>query len=92
MALKITYFDGYDVTTRQCYGIVMGSASVELSGASASLGTPPAGASAARLEAGEDCLVSNNSGDASAANGLFLSAGSVVDIRVAAAGLKGMTA
>jgi len=93
MALKITYFDSYDGTTRQVYGTVIGGASVDLTETSADLGTVPSGASVARIEAQEDCLISNNGANASATTALFLGAGSIVDIAVPRSGqFKGMIA
>lgn len=92
MALRITYFDGCDTITRQCYGVVMGSAAVTLTATSADLGVVPPGAAVARMSAGEDCLVSNNGTAASATNGVFLSAGSAIDMAVPASGqFKGRT-
>lgn len=93
MALHITYFDSYDGITRQCYGTVVGAAVPTLSGSSSDLGVIPSAASVARLEAGEDCYVSNNGVAASSSNGLFLSAGSIVDIAVPRSGqFKGVAA
>lgn len=82
MALNIAYFGDADVTTAMCYGILCGSVAYTVTGSSASVGTPPANASLARLKAGEGCYVSNNGSAASATNGVYLAAGDVVDIEV----------
>lgn len=93
MALEISYWTGYDPITRQCYGINAGRASVTLTGSSADLGTVPSNAAIARLEAGEDCVISNNGAAASATNGIKILAGIAQDIQVPVTGqLKGMIA
>ena len=83
MALEIAYFTGSDTETRQCYGLLLSSASPTLSPASASCGAVPATARIARLKAGENCRVTNNGATASATNGVYLSTGDIIDIQVA---------
>lgn len=93
MALEISYWSGYDPITRQCYGTNLGRASVTLTGSSTDLGTVPSGAAVARLDAGEQCCVSNNGNAASSTNGVLIKAASTVDIAVPVSGqFKGMTA
>jgi len=82
MALNVTYFRNSDPVTRVCYDRVLGSASYTVTGSSASVGTVPSGSNLARLAAGENCWVSNNGTAASTTNGVYIPAGSVVDISV----------
>lgn len=81
MALEISYFTGSDPETRACYGTLLSSASVILTGTSASCGTVPPTSKIARLKAGENCRVSNNGATASATNGVYLTAGDIMDIQ-----------
>jgi hypothetical protein len=84
MALEISYFDGAGTTsiTSNVYGGLVASASVTLSGSSASCGTVPAGTRLARVKAGETCRVSNNGAAASATNGVHLAASETIDITI----------
>lgn len=80
--MNVAYFTGTDQTTGQCYGTLVSSVAYTVTGASASVGTPPAFAEVARVKANEACYVSNNGGAASATNGIYLAVGDVVDIQV----------
>lgn len=84
MALEVSYFAGSGETrlTSKVYGTLLGSASVTLTGTSASCGTVPAKTVLARLVAGEACYVSNNGTTASATNGINIPAGGVVDVTI----------
>ncbi len=82
MALSITYFDGADRTTQQCYGKMLSTVEYTVTGSSASCGTPPESAKIARLTAGEACNVSNNGSAASAINGVRLAAAAVIDVEI----------
>ena len=83
MPLSVSYFADTDLVARLCYGRLLGSVSYTVTATSASVGTPPSGSNIARIHAGENCYVSNNGAAASATNGLYLTAGSAVDIEVA---------
>lgn len=84
MALEISYFTGPGESkqTDKIYGTLTGSASVTLTGSSASCGTVPANTNLARLKAGEACRVSNNGAAASASNGVYLAAGDIIELSV----------
>lgn len=82
MALEVSWFAGEDRTTHSCYGSLLGSVSYTVTGSSVTVGTVPAGATIARVKAGETCRVSNNGIAASATNGVHLAASEVVDLQV----------
>jgi hypothetical protein len=82
MALNVSYFTGADIGTGQCYGGLISSVAYTVTGSSASVGNPPTGAKIARLAAGENCYVSNNGTTVSATNGIYIPAGSSIDIAV----------
>lgn len=86
MALDITYYDGADKQTGQCYGRMISRAIVTLTGSSASLGAVPDGASIARIKAGEACVITNNSAAASDTNGQPLAESEYIDLYVPADG------
>jgi hypothetical protein len=64
MACEVTYYLGTGGTgpsgTGAYYGALLGSATKTLSASSESLGTVPALAKVARIEAGETCRINNN--------------------------------
>lgn len=82
MALNVSYFTGADIGTGQCYGGLLSSVAYTVTGSSASVGTPPTGAVIARLAAAENCYVSNNGVTVSATNGIYIPAGSSIDLAV----------
>jgi len=86
MALDITYYEGADRQTGQCYGRQISRAIVTLSGSSTSLGAVPDGASIARFTPGEACVISNNNTAASDTNGQPLAQGVIIDLNVPPSG------
>lgn len=82
MALNISYFYGADNSSGQCYGSLASSVAYTVTGSSASAGAIPAGATIARLTAGETCRVSNNGVPASATNGVYLTADTTIDLEI----------
>lgn len=82
MPLNVSYFNDTDQSTNLVYGALLSSVSYTVTGSSASVGTPPVNANIARLSAGEPCYVTNNAAAASTTNGIYLAAGSVIDIEV----------
>lgn len=82
MALDITYYEGADKQTGQCYGRMVSRAIVTLTGSSASLGVIPDGAAIARFTPGEACVISNNNTAPSDTNGQALAQGVVIDLNV----------
>jgi hypothetical protein len=82
MALSISYFGGSDAITMQCYGELIGTVAVTLTGSDASMGVPPANAAIARITAGEACFVSNNTTAVSATNGVSMATASTMDLAI----------
>ncbi len=82
MALSITYFDGADRTTQQCFGRMLTTVEYTVTGSSASCGTPPEGANIAYIKAGEACNVTNNGDAASATNGVRMAAGDIITVGI----------
>lgn len=80
--MRIAYFADADVTTNQCYGILLGSKKYTVTSSSATVGTPPTNAKIARIKAEETCVVSNSGSAASDDNGIFMEAGDIIDIEV----------
>lgn len=84
MALEICYYTGVDVTTSKCYGHIISSETMTLTGSSSQSGLIPANAALARVHAGENCRIAKYSANptVSATNGQYLAAGESIDISV----------
>lgn len=84
MPIHISYWSGVDTETRLCYGRLIASETISISGTSAQSGAVPAGAALARCSATETCRISNASASptASATGGVYLEGGQSIDLDV----------